>query len=181
MRWMEGPEVERNTITSPRRGFPIETIFVFSHGKRSPYENLSTRMKSPSTSPGIMDADGMRKGSHSRGRVTLGATPIRRRPESVDQHDRTGHNSRDDKNGREIESHAVYYYPRADPGRLLVLNTNGRRGRARRAFGRGARPRQGCDTQRDCREWRPQSFDRRMPPPSGTACSRSMQAQRCDC
>jgi hypothetical protein len=68
IRFICGPEVEWNTTTSPRCGSHVETTFTFSSGRRNPYLNLLTRMKSPSTSPGIIEAEGIRNGSNRNAR-----------------------------------------------------------------------------------------------------------------
>src|SRR6185369_12284768 len=67
---MLGSDGRRNTTTSPCFGSPIFKIFVFSTGSRSPYANLFTKMKSPLKSVGIIDSEGIRKGSNKNERIT---------------------------------------------------------------------------------------------------------------
>src|ERR1700691_753426 len=82
---MDGLEGRRNTTTSPRFGSSTERTLVLSTGRRNPYENLFTKIKSPSTSPGIMDADGIRKGSttNERNNTTIKRTGKKERANST--------------------------------------------------------------------------------------------------
>src|SRR5690625_1052695 len=57
-------------MTSPRSGSPVDRIFLFSTGRRKPYENLLTTMKSPIHNVGIMDPDGILNGSNRKERNT---------------------------------------------------------------------------------------------------------------
>src|SRR6478609_11863030 len=66
---MLGSDGRRNTTTSPCFGSPIFKIFVFTTGRRRPYANLFTKMKSPLKSVGIIDSEGIRKGSNKNERI----------------------------------------------------------------------------------------------------------------
>src|SRR5436190_7149616 len=63
-------------MTSPRAGLFSSSTFLFATGRRMPYVNLFTRMKSPTSSVGTMELDGILNGStrNERSRNTIRIT-----------------------------------------------------------------------------------------------------------
>src|SRR6478609_1379505 len=63
-------------MTSPRCGLPTSNTFLLATGRRTPYANLFTRMKSPTSSVGTIELDGILNGStrNERSRNTIRIT-----------------------------------------------------------------------------------------------------------
>src|SRR2546429_9955154 len=62
MKLVEGSTGQRNTTTSPRWGSPTSRILRLITGRRSPEGDLLPMLKSPATTVGNSQSEGIRKG-----------------------------------------------------------------------------------------------------------------------